>query len=305
MSQEQCFAHWLSSYVVPTLESALEQVLTVADESPHLAGLHEAMRYACLGGGKRIRAALVLAAGEVAHPSEQVEQSKKALVAAATAVELIHAYSLVHDDMPCMDDDKLRRGKATVHVEFGEANALLVGDALQALAFETLAHMQVAPALVVKAMQQLAIASGSRGMVGGQYMDLASVDQKISKSQLKLMHQLKTGELIKASVLLGSITVATNYEDHSALKKYAEKLGLAYQVVDDVLDATMDTDALGKTAGKDELDNKPTYVSILGLEEAKQYAELLHNDALKAIKPLGPRADKLRTLAELIICRQS
>lgn len=305
MSQEQSFEHWLSSYVVPTLESALEQVLTVPDESPHLAGLHEAMRYAALGGGKRIRAALVLAAGEVAHPSEQVEQSKKALIAAATAVELVHAYSLVHDDMPCMDDDELRRGKPTVHIQYGEANALLVGDALQTLAFETIANMSVAPALVVKVLQQLAVASGSRGMVGGQYMDLASVDQQISKSQLKLMHQLKTGALIRASVMLGSITVATNYEDHSALKKYAEKLGLAYQVVDDILDATMDTSALGKTAGKDELDNKPTYVSLLGLGKAKKYAELLHNEALEAIKPLGTRADRLRSLADLIIGRQS
>lgn len=305
MSPEQSFEHWLSFHVLPTMESALEQALTVSDESPYLVGLHEAMRYACLGGGKRIRAALVLAAGEVAHPSEQVEQSKKALVAAATAVELIHAYSLVHDDMPCMDDDQLRRGKATVHVKYGEANALLVGDALQALAFEAISNMQVAPALVVKAMQQLAVASGSRGMVGGQYMDLASVDQQISRSQLELMHQLKTGALIRASVLLGSITVATCYEDHSALKKYADRLGLAYQVVDDILDATMDTDSLGKTAGKDELDNKPTYVSILGLDEARQFAELLHHQALEAIKPLGPRADRLRSLAELIICRQS
>lgn len=305
MSQELSFDHWFGSYVVPTLEAALEQALTVANESPYLSGLHEAMRYACLGGGKRIRAALVLAAGEAAHHSEQVEQSKKALVAAATAVELIHAYSLVHDDMPCMDNDELRRGKPTVHIQYGEANALLVGDALQSLAFETIAHMPVAPALVVKAIQQLAVASGSRGMVGGQYMDLASVDQQITKSRLKLMHQLKTGALIQASVLLGSIIVATNYEDHLALKTYAEKLGLAYQVVDDVLDATVDTSVLGKTAGKDEQDNKPTYVSILGLEEAKDYAETLHQKAMKAIQPLGPRAERLRALADLIIRRQS
>ncbi len=305
MTQELSFDHWLSSYVVPTIEASLEQALTVADESPYLAGLHEAMRYASLEGGKRIRAALVLAAGEVAHHSEQVEQSKKALVAAATAVELIHAYSLVHDDMPCMDDDELRRGKPTVHVKYGEANALLVGDALQSLAFEVVAHMPVAPALVIKAMQQLAVASGSRGMVGGQYMDLASVDQQISKSRLKLMHQLKTGALIQASVLLGSITVATNYEDHSALKGYAEKLGLAYQVVDDILDTTADTSVLGKTAGKDELDNKPTYVSILGLEEARDYAADLHRDAIEAIRPLGARAERLRNLADLIIHRQS
>lgn len=305
MIQELSFDHWLSTHVVPTIESALEQSLTVADESQELAGLHEAMRYACLGGGKRIRAALVLAAGEVAHPSEQVEQSKKALVAAATAVELIHAYSLVHDDMPCMDDDELRRGKPTVHIQYGEANALLVGDALQSLAFETIANMPVAPALVVKAMQHLAVASGSRGMVGGQYMDLASVDQQISKSRLKLMHQLKTGALIQASVLLGSITVATNYEDHLALKHYAEKLGLAYQVVDDILDATEDTSVLGKTAGKDEQDNKPTYVSVLGLEEAKDYADVLHQQALEAIQTLGPRAERLRSLADLIVRRQS
>ncbi|NLA88682.1 MAG: polyprenyl synthetase family protein [Alcaligenaceae bacterium] len=305
MVQDPSFDLWLSSHVVPTIESALEQSLTVTDEAPELAGLHEAMRYACLGGGKRIRAALVLAAGEAAHPSEQVEQSKKALVAAATAVELIHAYSLVHDDMPCMDDDELRRGKPTVHIQYGEANALLVGDALQSLAFETIANMPVAPALVVKAMQHLAVASGSRGMVGGQYMDLASVDQQISKSRLKLMHQLKTGALIQASVLLGSITVATSYEDHLSLKTYAEKLGLAYQVVDDILDATEDTSVLGKTAGKDELDNKPTYVSVLGLEEAKAYADALHQQALEAIQTLGPRADRLRSLAALIVRRQS
>lgn len=305
MNQEQSFDHWLSSYVKLSLESALTQVLTVADESPYLATLHEAMRYACLGGGKRIRAALVLAAGQVAQQSEHTEQSNKALIAAAMAVELIHAYSLVHDDMPCMDDDELRRGKPTVHIQYGEANALLVGDALQALAFETIANMPVAPALVVKALQQLALASGSQGMVGGQFMDLASVEQQISVSQLRLMHQLKTGALIRASVLLGSITMATKYEEHSALKIYANKLGLAYQVVDDILDATMDTSVLGKTAGKDELDNKPTYVSVLGLEEAKQYAELLHKEALEAIQSLGPRANRLRSLADLIICRKS
>lgn len=305
MNQEQSFDHWLSSYVKLSLESALTQVLTVADESPYLATLHEAMRYACLGGGKRIRAALVLAAGQVAQQSEHTEQSNKALIAAAMAVELIHAYSLVHDDMPCMDDDELRRGKPTVHIQYGEANALLVGDALQALAFETIANMPVAPALVVKALQQLALASGSQGMVGGQFMDLASVEQQISVSQLRLMHQLKTGALISASVLLGSITMATKYEEHSALKIYANKLGLAYQVVDDILDATMDTSVLGKTAGKDELDNKPTYVSVLGLEEAKQYAELLHKEALEAIQSLGPRANRLRSLADLIICRKS
>lgn len=305
MNQEQSFDHWLSSYVKLSLESALTQVLTVADESPYLATLHEAMRYACLGGGKRIRAALVLAAGQVAQQSEHTEQSNKALIAAAMAVELIHAYSLVHDDMPCMDDDELRRGKPTVHIQYGEANALLVGDALQALAFETIANMPVAPALVVKALQQLALASGSQGMVGGQFMDLASVEQQISVSQLRLMHQLKTGALISASVLLGSITMATKYEEHSALKIYANKLGLAYQVVDDILDATMDTSVLGKTAGKDELDNKPTYVSVLGLEEAKQYVELLHKEALEAIQSLGPRANRLRSLADLIICRKS
>ena len=305
MNQEQSFDHWLSSYVKLSLESALTQVLTVADESPYLATLHEAMRYACLGGGKRIRAALVLAAGQVAQQSEHTEQSNKALIAAAMAVELIHAYSLVHDDMPCMDDDELRRGKPTVHIQYGEANALLVGDALQALAFETIANMPVAPALVVKALQQLALASGSQGMVGGQFMDLASVEQQISVSQLRLMHQLKTGALISASVLLGSITMATKYEEHSALKIYANKLGLAYQVVDDILDATMDTSVLGKTAGKDELDNKPTYVSVLGLEEVKQYAELLHKEALEAIQSLGPRANRLRSLADLIICRKS
>ena len=305
MSQELSFDHWLSSYVVPELESSLEQVLTVSDESPHLAGLHEAMRYACLGCGKRIRAALVLAAGEAGHHNELSEQSKKALVAAATAVELIHAYSLVHDDMPCMDDDELRRGKPTVHIQYGESNALLVGDALQSLAFETVANMPAAPALVVKAVQQLAVASGSRGMVGGQYMDLASVDQQISKSRLKLMHQLNTGALIEASILLVSINVATSYEVYLALKKYAQKLGLAYQVVDDVLDATMDTSALGKTAGKDEQDNKPTYVSVLGLEEANRYAASLHEQSLEAIQPLGPRAERLRSLADLIIRRQS
>lgn len=305
MNQDFSFEQWLEAYVLPSVERTLEQVLTFENELPELAGLHEAMRYACLDGGKRIRAALVLAAGDVLQERDQAEQFKKPLLAAAAAVELIHAYSLVHDDMPCMDNDELRRGKPTVHVKYGEANALLVGDALQTLAFETIANLPIAPALVIKAMQQLAEAAGSRGMVGGQYMDLASVDQEIPKSRLKLMHQLKTGALIRVSVLLGSTVVATAYDDHNALKQYADKLGLAYQVVDDILDATMNSDTLGKTAGKDEQDNKPTYVSVLGLEEAKQYAQKLHDEALQAIQPLGPRAERLRALANLIICRQS
>jgi len=281
------------------VESALARALPVASAEPRR--LHDAMRYAVLGGGKRVRPLLALAAGELtgADPA-RVEQ-------AAVALELIHAYSLVHDDMPAMDNDVLRRGKPTVHVEFDEATALLAGDALQSLAFEVLAQ----PGLVddaatqVRMLHLLASASGSRGMAGGQAIDLASVGKPLELPELEFMHILKTGALIRASVNLGALCgkplddAAMNRLDH-----YAKCVGLAFQVVDDVLDSEASTATLGKTAGKDAASNKPTYVSLLGLARARELADELRADAHAALSGFGAEASRLRRLADYIVLRE-
>ncbi|MEN9316760.1 MAG: hypothetical protein RIS35_3153, partial [Pseudomonadota bacterium] len=265
--------------------------------------LHEAMRYAVLDGGKRVRPLLVFAAGELGGASD------RALEAAACAVEMIHAYSLVHDDLPCMDDDVLRRGKPTVHVAYGEAVAMLVGDALQALAFETLAEAAqsgVEPASVVAMTLELARAAGSRGMAGGQAIDLAAVGRRLGRSELERMHRLKTGAMLRASVMLGlSCGPHPEPAHRAALERYADAIGLAFQVVDDILDVEADSVALGKTAGKDSAQDKPTYVSILGLAESKALAGALHAQACDALEGFGPRARRLRELAELIVLRRS
>jgi farnesyl diphosphate synthase len=267
--------------------------------------LHAAMRYALLGGGKRVRPLLVYAAGALFGADAAI------LSRAAAAVEMIHAYSLVHDDMPCMDDDELRRGKPTVHVAYDEATALLVGDALQSQAFLVLAEAMadanpVPPARLAAMLRLLAHASGSAGMCGGQAIDLDSVGLSLTLEQLEQMHQLKTGALLRASVVLGALAGKDLDETElNALNVYSRAIGLAFQVVDDVLDATADSATLGKTAGKDAADNKPTYVSILGLEPSRALAEKLRLDAHAALAPFGDKALRLRELADLIVQRKA
>ena len=279
---------------------AVEQALTrwVAADAP--AGLGEAMRYAVLDGGKRLRPLLVLAA------SEAVGGNPQAALRAACAVELIHAYSLVHDDMPCMDNDVLRRGKPTVHVKFGEAGALLAGDALQALAFELLTPDDgtVPEAMQAQLCRLLARAAGSAGMAGGQAIDLASVGVKLNEDQLREMHRLKTGALLQGSVLMGAACGAVAADQQAALSTYGAAIGLAFQVVDDILDVTADSATLGKTAGKDAEQDKPTYVSILGLARSQAYAGELLAQALGALDASGLADTRpLRALADMVVGR--
>ena len=282
----------------------VEQVLhaMLPAETCEPARLHQAMRYAVLSGGKRVRAGLVYAAGYAVCASRDSE-FERALDLAACAVELVHAYSLVHDDLPCMDDDTLRRGKPTLHVKYDEATALLAGDALQPLAFDWLAQMPVDPELIVRATRVLAQAAGSLGMAGGQAIDLESVGKHLTREQLQRMHELKTGALLSASVMLGGLAAAMNPVQQQSLSAYACAMGLAFQVVDDILDVTVDTAQLGKTAGKDAAANKPTYVTLMGLEKARDFAAALHRDAILAIKPLGESGQLLSDLADFIVLR--
>ena len=271
------FSAWMTAIAERT-ERALDQVLPAPGTHP--ATLHEAMRYAVLGGGKRVRPLLVHAAGAL------VQADPAVLDLAGCAVELVHAYSLVHDDMPCMDDDALRRGKPTVHVAYGEANAMLVGDALQALAFEALARAAgagaQAPAVVAMALE-LARAAGSVGMAGGQAIDLVSIGRPLDERTLRDMHHRKTGALLQASVLMGAACGTTTPAAWQSLSEYGDAIGLAFQVVDDILDVTADSATLGKTAGKDALADKPTYVSVLGLDRSRRYADDLLQAARAAL----------------------
>jgi farnesyl diphosphate synthase len=292
------FQDWMRG-IQADMEADMSACLPAENEIP--AKLHAAMRYALLGGGKRVRPLLVYAAGAL------FGADAAALSRAAAAVEMIHAYSLVHDDMPCMDDDDLRRGKPTVHVAYDEATALLVGDALQSQAFTVLAGAdRVPPARLLAMVRLLADAAGSGGMCGGQAIDLDSVGISLSLQQLEGMHQLKTGALLRASVVLGALAGKDlgDAELH-ALHAYSRAIGLAFQVVDDVLDATADSATLGKTAGKDAADNKPTYVSILGLDESVALAEQLRRDAHAALAAFGDGAQRLRELADLIVQRKA
>lgn len=285
------------------IQSRMEQTLDRMLPPPEIAPqrLHQAMRYSVMGGGKRVRALLAHAAGELCDADpEKVD-------VAAAAVEMIHAYSLVHDDMPCMDDDDLRRGKPSCHRQFDDATALLVGDSLQSLAFQVLAE----PGLCLDATSQLemlgllAIASGSRGMAGGQAIDLASVGVSLTQAELEFMHIHKTGALIRAAALLGAYCAETvNRVRIDAIDRYAMHVGLAFQVVDDILDTQADTATLGKTAGKDVEQNKPTYVTILGLDRAKILAQELHANALAELAPFGASAQRLVELANFITQRQ-
>jgi farnesyl diphosphate synthase len=292
------FPAWLADRA-QHVEAVLDQLLPPASEIP--CRLHEAMRYAVLGGGKRVRAALVYAAGEAALPAGVAASAQEmALDHAAAAVELIHAYSLVHDDLPCMDDDALRRGQPTVHVKYDEATAMLAGDGLQPLAFELLGLMPIAPALIVQATQLLARSAGSLGMVGGQAIDCESVGLTLTAEQLRQMHSMKTGAMLEASVLLGGIVAGAGSAQRQGL---ASAVGLAFQVVDDILDVTADTATLGKTAGKDAAGNKPTYVSILGMDGSRELLKELHAQAHAAILPLGPPAAHLACIADYIVGR--
>ena len=286
------------------VERALSRWVACPTDAPAPAGLGDAMRYAVLDGGKRLRPLLVLAA------CEAVNGNADAALRAACAVELIHAYSLVHDDMPCMDNDVLRRGKPTVHVQFGQAQALLAGDALQALAFEFLTpdDGSVDPATQARLCRMLAQAAGFQGMAGGQAIDLASVGMPLTSVQLHDMHRLKTGALLQASVMMGASCGTPSLASQAALRDYGAAVGLAFQVVDDILDVTADSATLGKTAGKDAAAQKPTFVSLMGLEASESYAQQLLARALASIAQLeaGGRQNTaaLRALADMLVNRR-
>ncbi len=281
------------------IEAFLQKVLPSPDIAPQR--LHTAMRYAVLGAGKRVRPLLAYAAGELSQADPE------RVTIAGAAVEIIHAYSLVHDDLPCMDDDVLRRGKPTCHVEFDEATALLVGDALQSLAFQLLGEYRLAPdaSAQLEMVRLLGMASGSRGMAGGQAIDLAAVGKALTVPELEFMHIHKTGALIRASAVLGARCGSGLSEtEFSRVDAYAKAVGLAFQVVDDVLDAEAPTATLGKTAGKDAEQGKPTYVSAMGVAQAKALAGQLRGEALAAIAPFGARGARLAQLADFIVLRQ-
>ena len=298
----------LADWMTPHLQS-VEQALMQWIEPEAPAGLGQAMRYAVLDGGKRLRPLLVLAAAQ-AVGGDQADAGPAAL-RAACAIELIHAYSLVHDDMPCMDNDVLRRGKPTVHVQFGQAQALLAGDALQALAFELITpdDGSVPPSVQAALAGLLARAAGYQGMAGGQAIDLASVGLALTEAQLRQMHRLKTGALLLCSVQMGAVCAGQpDARVMNALTRFGEALGLAFQVVDDILDVISDSATLGKTAGKDVAADKPTYVALMGLAPAQAYAAQLHQQALDALDASGlplAQTQALRALANMVIHRNN
>jgi farnesyl diphosphate synthase len=281
------------------IEKTLNALLPAAELAP--ARLHAAMRYAVLGGGKRVRPLLAYGAGELSEADPQRVDR------AAAAVEMIHAYSLVHDDLPCMDDDVLRRGKPTVHLEFDEATALLVGDSLHSLAFQVISEQSMADNAQhqVEMIEFLARACGSRGMAGGQAIDLEATGKTLAVTELEFMHVHKTGALIRAAVALGArCGDALSQAQFNELDRFGKFIGLAFQVVDDVLDTQSSTATLGKTAGKDAKNNKPTYVSALGLEGARKFAAELRDDALLALDVLPRNGGQLRQLADFIVLRR-
>ena len=292
------FQTWVGARL-SLVEATLRKVLPGPDIAPQR--LHQAMRYAVLDGGKRVRPLLAFGAGELAGADAE------RVAFAAAAVELIHAYSLVHDDLPCMDDDVLRRGKPTCHVEYDEPTALLVGDALQSLAFQLVSEYRLAgdAETQLDMIRLLAAAAGSRGMAGGQAIDLAAVGEALTVPELEFMHIHKTGALIRAAALLGARCGNSLGEaDFGQLDQYAKAVGLAFQVVDDVLDAESCTAALGKTAGKDAQHSKPTYVSVLGVARSKEFAAELRQKALVAVAGFGERAARLKQLADFIVLRK-
>ncbi len=282
------------------VDAALDKYLPSDDPPEH--NLAEAIRYSVVGGGKRIRPAMVYAAGEAMGVSTDL------LDIPACAVEMIHAYSLIHDDLPAMDDDDLRRGRATCHKAFDEATAILAGDALQALAYEILAkddHKELTPEHRINMLSLLTEASGAHGMAGGQAVDLAAVGKQLNLAQLEHMHQLKTGALIRASILLGGMCKQDISNDEmTMLSNYALCIGLSFQIQDDILDVVSDTETLGKPQGSDEAQKKPTFPAIIGLEKSRQLAMEQHALALKHLEPLDEKADSLRQLSAYIVERQ-
>ena len=328
-ADSQARADWIGA-TGRRIDAALQAALARCD--PAAGVLTEAMRYAVTAGGKRIRPLLVHAAAELGTADPAVVDG------CAAAVELIHTYSLIHDDLPCMDDDDLRRGRPTTHVVYGEAQGLLAGDALQTLAFEVLADAlgaargagAPAGATGLAMLSALARAAGASGMAGGQSIDLAAVGRALTAGELRTMHRMKTGALLRASVALGAMAAGVPVERDPALFaqpsgarpsgsppsgdaggseggviRFADRIGLAFQVVDDVLDVVADSGTLGKTAGKDAANDKPTYVSLLGIDGARAHAARLHEEALAALEPFGPRASRLASLADLIVNRAS
>jgi farnesyl diphosphate synthase len=296
-SSEFDLGQW-SDAQLARVERALER--WVAPSGSIVPTLAQPMRYAVLDGGKRLRPLLVLAA------SQAVDGNPEAALRSACAVELIHAYSLVHDDMPCMDNDVLRRGKPTVHVQFGQASAMLAGDALQALAFELLTPDDGSVPAPMQALlcRMLARAAGGQGMAGGQAIDLASIGQPIGSQQLHEMHRLKTGALLLASVLMGAACGKHQAQALLALTDYGQAVGLAFQVVDDILDVTADSKTLGKTAGKDAAQDKPTFVSLMGLRNSQNYAQELLSQAQASLRHSGlPNTSALRALADKLVNR--
>mgnify|MGYP003449627569 FL=1 len=293
------FDHWITECGT-RFDDAAQRTLPRAEDVP--TRLHEAMRYAVLDGGKRVRPLLVYAAGDV------TEAEGEALDRAALAVEFVHAYSLVHDDLPCMDNDVLRRGKPTVHVKFDEATAMLAGDALQAEAFKVLADGPLPASQTAALIRKLAHASSTTGMCGGQAIDLAAVGTTPTIAELERMHRMKTGALLRAAVLMGALSGRASLLTEctrEALSRYGDAIGLAFQIVDDLLDVEASTAELGKTAGKDAKQHKPTYVSLLGAEAARAWSLRLRAQALQAVDGIGSNAQRLRELADFVVCRKS
>jgi farnesyl diphosphate synthase len=272
------------------------------DQVSPASGLKIAMHYAATGGGKRVRPLLIYATASLA--GKELDQVA-GIDACAVAVELFHTYSLVHDDLPCMDNDDLRRGRPTVHKAFDEASALLVGDALQTLAFQLIAQSALSDAQKVQVFTSLSVAGGMAGMAGGQAIDLASVGKQLKQNELEQMHRLKTGALLRTAVQIGAIAINLNEQEKKSLDVFASALGLAFQVVDDVLDASSDSQTLGKTAGKDAAANKPTFVSLMGLDGAREFARQLHQKALDSLGIWGDNAELLRAIASKVVNRES
>lgn len=292
-----------SAWFQRSAERVDQAILRVLDEQISVApSLSSAMHYAATGGGKRVRPLLVYATASLA--GKELDQVA-GIDSCAVALELFHTYSLVHDDLPCMDNDDLRRGKPTVHKVFDEASALLVGDGLQTMAFQLIAQSALNDAQKVQVVTSLSMAGGVAGMAGGQAIDLASVGKQLTQNELELMHCLKTGALLRAAVQIGAIAINLNEQEKKSLDVFANALGLAFQVVDDILDASSDSQTLGKTAGKDAAANKPTFVSLMGLDGAREFARQLHQEALDSLSIWGDNADLLRAIASKVLNREN
>ncbi len=292
-----------SVWLQRSTERVDQAILRYFDDQVSVAsGLKTAMHYAATGGGKRVRPLLTYATASLA--GKELNQVA-GIDACAVALELFHTYSLVHDDLPCMDNDDLRRGRPTVHKAFDEASALLVGDALQTMAFQLIAQSALKDAQKVQVITSLSMAGGMAGMAGGQAIDLASVGKQLTQNELEQMHRLKTGALLRTAVQIGAIAIDLNEQEKKSLDVFASALGLAFQVVDDVLDASSDSQTLGKTAGKDAAANKPTFVSLMGLEGAREFARQLHQEALDSLSVWGDNADLLRAIASKVVNRDS